>query len=210
MTENDNPGYTFTTNAGLPTLQKGLSAGKYTIYFVISGPAVQDYDWHALIHTATIYIHDPSETASLAIVHDEGEYTYFSDMKSQISHYDDANPDSRVDRIHLFDNSDTTFSLGVEMPFSVPVTVTEADAKRGYIILDTDYTKLLSTQKHPQDACQSIIDQLAANGESALHTDTQCVSPDRYTSKKNQSTFTKQDISTPYNVTITINSFTKN
>lgn len=141
--------------------QDSLPAGKYNIYFTYQGVAVQyledthqvnetvggkkltGEDW--ILGKATIYIHDPNETVGLSVIHDGDEYTYYADREKQYS-YSDYTTNSNIEPIYNFTNPFDNADL---RSISAKVTVTEEDVKRGYIVLDMDYSKLWVASKDP-------------------------------------------------------------
>ena len=196
------------TNSGLPEVVQNLRAGRYSIVLIHRDEPVaevlygtSEWDDKYLLAKTTIYIHEESEEVNFSIVHDEGEYTYFADRSRQYS-IDDPN----VDHVYTVTNP---YACDDMRGIAAMVDVTEADVKRGYVILDCDYSKLLYAQKHPHEDCEAIINALAQNGETKVtfdgkdakgdpngeifHTANRCVSPDRYKSgDPNGSYFIKQ------------------
>ena len=160
-----------TTNDGLPkewwqdsSKHRILPPGRYTVYFYNQSMSMQYLEgtntsynniaanktleltgesW--ILGKATVYIHDPNdnEYITMSVIHDEGEETYFSDLSRQFT-YEDSNPN--IEPIYkITDPYDNDEERGI----SQTINLTEGDIKRGYIVLDMDYTNLLADPAEP-------------------------------------------------------------
>ena len=69
----------------------------------------------------------------LTVLHDSGEETCFADVDTLFDH---STEDSRI-------AGRATVNPFIDTDISIPITVTEADVKRGYIVLDANFTELL-------------------------------------------------------------------
>lgn len=135
-------------NAGLPQHLRELPPGKYSIIMLnhgnnielqwgdkdsTTGAADNHYKSWELARMDDIYIHPSDASLDITVLHDEGDETCFSNV-NQLFNY--STEDDRIAgryTVNPFVNSEIT----------IPITVTEADVKRGYIILDINYTELL-------------------------------------------------------------------
>lgn len=145
-------------NAGLTESSKGFRAGSYSILLIHTPPKggigevsniliTQNKRTAFILAEIPIYIHE--ESVEFSVVHDEGEYTYFSDVSRQLTGGDD-NVDTidTLSAAQLFDTPGT-----VAKKISGTVNVTEGDVSRGYIVLDTNYTGLWAGNKHTHVEC---------------------------------------------------------
>ena len=191
------------SNGGLSKWALDLKAGKYSIVLIHRDPfyyedgntskpvayglanILYDEDLRSkyLLAQVPIYIHSADETVDFSVIHDEGEYTYFSDLSRQFTAEDRANNEN-IEHIYTltdpFSNDDTR---GI----TATVNVTKEDVKRGYIVLDVDYTKLMVKNNHTKAECEAKY-PLGNNKNNASHSDNLCVSRQ----KDNNSVFTKK------------------
>ena len=185
-----------TSNGGLPKVSQELKAGKYSIVLIhrddtISNVLVsQDLREKYLLAQIPIYIHDPDEKVEFTVVHDNGPYTYFSDLSTQLT-----SANENVDLVYTlsdpFKNTDTRAINAV-------VNVTKEDVKRGYIVFESNYTGLWSINEHTKAQCEK--DYGTQWGDPTknkdAHDDNTCVSR----GANNDSTFTKKKLGdTMYN-----------
>ena len=145
-------------NAGLTESSKGFRAGSYSILLIHTPPEggigelsniliTKKYRDAFILAEIPIYIHE--EGVEFSAVHDEGKYTYFSDVSRQLSAGDDnVYTIATLPAAELFATSGT-----VAKKISGTVNVTEGDVRRGYIVLDTNYTGLWAGNKHTHDEC---------------------------------------------------------
>lgn len=194
------------SNLGMPKWALDLKAGKYSIvlihrqpYYVNSKKEQVSYTLADILKTedlrqryvlaeVPIYIHDKDETVEFSVVHDEGEYTYFSDISKQFTSVGE-NKNANADHIYTltdpFSNTDTRV-------INATVNVTDNDVKRGYIVLDANYSNLLSINEHTKEQCEA---EYGTNwgdptNTDEMHTHNQCISRDA----NNGSLFTKQKL----------------
>ena len=142
-------------NAGLTASSKGFKAGSYSILLLHIAPGelsniliTQKSRDAFILAEIPIYIHE--EGVEFSAVHDEGKYTYFSDVSRQLTGGDD-----NVDTIATLSAAELFYTPGtVAKKITGTVNVTEGDVRRGYIVLDTNYTGLWAGNKHTEDECE--------------------------------------------------------
>ena len=177
-------------NNGLAPDASKLHAGRYTIMLIHRLAdlkekgnsnvtlAVKDFLKYKdlrekfLLVKIPIYIHDPDESVEFSIVHDEGEYTYFSDASRQ---FESVGADRNANADHIYTLTDP-FRNDDLRAITATVNVTNNDVKRGYIVLNANYTGLWSANEHTKEKCQSVNGTtvgVAAN--AANHNDNTCV-----------------------------------
>ena len=202
------------SNPTMPQWALDLKPGTYTIVVIHRVPEYSDGTEYSLADTlyhegirskhvlaqTTIYIHDKDEKVDFSVIHDEGEYTYFSDVDRQFTAADSVTNEN-IDHIYtLTDPFANTDARGI----TAEINVTEADVKRGYVILETDYTGLMSQSNHTKAECST-------GQNSDDHTDDTCVGskgalfPKKYYGDKLYNFSTLADIMHPgvkYNVRI--------
>ena len=194
------------SNTGMPKWALDLKAGKYSIvlihrrpYYVNSKKENVSYGLADILETeelrqkyilaeVPIYIHDKDETVEFSVVHDEGEYTYFSNISEQftsVGEKKNANAD------HIYTLTDP-FSNDDVRAINATVNVTEGDVKRGYIVLDANYSNLISINEHTKEQCETEYgtDWGDPTNDDTDHTHNQCISRDA----NNGSLFTKQKL----------------
>lgn len=135
-------------NAGLPQHLRELPPGKYSIIMINHGTSIElqwgdkdsktgktndRYKSWELARMDDIYIHPSDASLDITVLHDEGDETCFSNV-NQLFNY--STEDDRIAGRY-------TGNPFVNSEITIPITVTEADVKRGYIILDINYTELL-------------------------------------------------------------------
>ena len=141
-------------NAGLTESSKEFKAGSYSILLLHRAPGelsniliTQKYRDAFILAEIPIYIHE--EGVEFSAVHDEGKYTYFSDVSRQLTAGDD-----NVYTIATLSAAELFYTSGtVAKTITATVNVTEGDVRRGYIVLDTNYTGLWAGNKHTDDEC---------------------------------------------------------
>lgn len=191
------------SNGGLSKWALDLKAGKYSIVLIHRDPFYyedgntskpvayglanilynEDLRSKYLLAQVPIYIHSKDETVDFSVIHDEGEYTYFSDLSRQFTAEDRANNENIE---HIYTLTDP-FSNDDARGITATVNVTKEDVKRGYIVLDVDYTKLMVKNNHTKAECEAKY-PLGNNTNNASHSDNLCVSRQ----KDNNSVFTKK------------------
>ena len=170
-------------NLGLPSSVIDLKAGSYSIILVYRAPANgiirdvlknQDLREKYVVAEVPIYIHEADEAVEFSVVHDDGEYTYFSDTTRQVTSGGD---NGNVNYEHIYTLRDP-FSNTDTRAINATVNVTEADVERGYIVLDANYTGLWSANEHTDAQCKADYgSNFANNGANAhRHADGVCVS----------------------------------
>lgn len=193
-------------NTGLQSDEMNMGAGKYKIMIIhrakdlkvkvtdsVEPIALPTRDFlhinglreRFLIAEVPIYIHDADEKVDFSLVHDEGEYTYFSDVSRQLVDGDDNVASvATLTAAQVFGTDTTAKSL------SLNIDVTAGDVRRGYVILDTNYTGLWAGNEHTVQKCEnsSYGTNWGTPGNSHLHTDDTCLSR----KAGSDSTFTKQ------------------
>ena len=193
-------------NAGLQSDVINMGAGKYKIMIIHKAKdllvntegsdepvALSAHDFlrmnglreRFLIAEIPIYIHDADEKVDFSLVHDEGEYTYFSDVSRQLVAGDDNVADTEtLTAAQVFGIQTNSLSLDID--------VTEGDVRRGYIILDTNYTGLWAGNEHTEAQCETKYGTNWGTPENSstshVHADDTCLSR----KDGNGSTFYKQ------------------
>ena len=178
-------------NAGLTASSKDFKAGSYSILLLHTAPGelsniliTQKSRDAFILAEIPIYIHE--EGVEFSVVHDEGKYTYFSDVSRQLTAGDDNVDTIRtLTAAELFDTPGT-----VAKTITGTVNVTEGDVRRGYIVLDTNYTGLWAGNKHTRTQCETEYgdDNFGKNNlHASEHADNLCISRDT----NNGSTFTR-------------------
>ena len=190
--ENDIRAFT-TKNDGLVNYTQDFKAGSYSILLVHRTPVQlsnilinKTYREAYVLAEIPIYIHDPDETVEFSVVHDSGEYTYFSNVSEQ---YDSVGAGKKANADHIYTLTDP-FSNEDSRAITANVNVTEADVKRGYIVLDANYSGLWAGNEHTEEQCEADYgsNNFGNNNEHASeHADDLCVSRE----STNGSTFTK-------------------
>lgn len=184
-------------NTGLQSDEMNMGAGKYKIMIIhrakdllvnvstsdkpIALPTrdflhINGLRERFLIAEVPIYIHDPDEKVDFSLVHDEGEYTYFSDVSRQLVDGDDNVAGvATLTAAQVFGTKDTTGTQTNSL--SLNIDVTEGDVRRGYVILDTNYTGLWAGNEHTVQKCEnsSYGTNWGAPENSHLHTDDTCL-----------------------------------
>ena len=147
------------SNAGIPQHLKDLPAGKYYIYLINHADTIATAEANKaayMLAEATIYIHSEDELVNLSVIHDSGEETCFSDTKTKFYPYEEQ--DSRVDESYEFN----PFIGSATKQISIPnIEITADDVKRGYIVLDADYSTL---GYQPQKPASITVKATTANG----------------------------------------------
>ena len=160
-------------NQGLQTDEQKLKAGKYKIMLLnrvggekgikVKGTndnmTVRDFLHYKdlrdkfLLAEIPIYIHAADEKVDFSLVHDEGKYTYFSDVSRQLTGgYDNVDTIATLSAAELFGTPGTVAK-------KITVNVTEGDVRRGYIILDTNYTGLWAGNEHTDECINKPIEE---------------------------------------------------
>ena len=185
----------YDSNDGVPSSAYNLRAGSYSIVLIHrnnnKSNAISDIlidkelrDAYVLAEIP-IYIHSADETVEFSVVHDSDEYTYFSNVSKQ---YDSVGASKKANADHIYTLTDP-FSNEDSRAITATVNVTAADVKRGYIVLDANYSGLWAGNEHTKDAC--VAKYNGTNNDSA-HTDEYCVSREiKDDGKPNTSIFTK-------------------
>ncbi|MBE6533593.1 MAG: hypothetical protein E7678_01295, partial [Ruminococcaceae bacterium] len=173
-------------NPGLPPDSIKLRPGKYTIMVIhrereVNNEKVElhdflkynDYRNKYVLAETSIYVHDPDEAVEFSVVHDEGKYTYFSDPTRQLT---STGVNKAANAEHIYTLTDP-FLNDDSRAINATINVTPGDVERGYIILDANYTTLLSANEHTAEQCEenNITDSRTPQTPSS-HTDETCVS----------------------------------
>lgn len=176
------------SNGGMASWALDLKPGTYSIVVVHRTPSYKNSEGKTVYYSLadmlynedlrkefflvrqTIYIHDKDEKVDFSVIHDEGEYTYFSDVGRQFTAADSATNEN-IDHIYtLTDPFTNTDARGI----TAEINVTEADVKRGYVILETDYRGLMSQSDHTAAECSGA--SQTNDTVPVKHTDETCVS----------------------------------